>query len=321
MKTLHLVTVSTALLLASCGGGGDLFGDGSTGSGTSITSANAVAVAKVAYGSALNSADLAGVGGSVGITATTPGSMAKPSPQQQISGFLVDVLQKIPFGPDVFPCAVSGSLTMSGDIADPLTLTLGDTFTVDADACNDGFGETLDGLMTMTVSEFTGDLLLGTYLLGMNATLDALQVTTANDVVSSTGDTSIALDTTNTPSVSASVSGNSMVTSSNASTETLSNYSTAQTVDAGQAQSPFTLISSGSVDSSLLNGTVTYSTSVQFQGFDIDYPHTGELLVTGTNSSARLVAIDNVDVRIDLDNDGNGSVDEMINTTWAALTN
>jgi hypothetical protein len=320
MKTLHLVTVSTAFLLASCGGSGDLFDDGSAGSATAITSANAVAVAKVAYGSALNSADLAGVGGSIGITATTPGSMAKPSAQQQISGFLVDVLQKVPFGPDIFPCVVSGSLTMSGDIADPLTLTLGDTFTVDADACDDGFGEVLDGSMTMTVSEFTGDL-FGNYLLGMNATLDALQVTTVDDVISSTGDTAVALDTTNNPFVSVSVTGNSMITSSNASTETLSNYSTAQTVDAGQTQSPYTLIASGSVDSSLLSGAVTYSTPVQFQGFDVDYPHMGELLVTGTNSSVRLVAINNVDVRIDLDNDGNGSVDEMINTTWAALTN
>lgn len=320
MKTLHLVAVSTAFLLASCGDGGDLFGDGNAGNGTGITAANAVTVTKVAYAAALNSADLAGVGASIGITAVTPGSMAKPSAQQQVSGFLVDVLQKDPFGPDVYPCAVFGSLTISGDVADPSTLTLGDTFTVDAVACDDGLGEVLDGSMTLTVSEFTGDL-FGTYLLGMNATLDALQVTTIDDVISSTGDTAVALDTTNNPFISASVAGNSMVTSSNASTETLSNYHTAQTVDAGPTLSPYTLISSGTVDSSLLNGAVTYSTPLQFQGFDIDYPHTGELLVTGDNSSARLVAIDNVDVRIDLDNDGNGTVDEMINTTWAALTN
>ena len=210
---------------------------------------------------------------------------------------------------------------MSGDIADPFTLTVGDTFTVDADACDDGLGEVLDGLMTLTVSEFTGDLFLGTYLLGMDATLEALQVTTIDDVISSTGDTSVALDTTDLLFVSASVSGTSMTTSSNASTETLSNFSTAQAVDAGAAQTPYTLISSGSVDSSLLSGVVTYSTPLQFQGFGVDFPHTGELLVTGANSSARLVAIDNVDVRIDLDNDGNGTVDEMINTTWAALTN
>jgi hypothetical protein len=66
---------------------------------------------------------------------------------------------------------------------------------------------------------------------------------------------------------------------------------------------------------------VRYTTPVQFTGFDVDFPSTGELLVSGNNSSVRLVALDNVNVRIDLDNDGNGTVDESIQTTWLALAN
>jgi hypothetical protein len=65
---------------------------------------------------------------------------------------------------------------------------------------------------------------------------------------------------------------------------------------------------------------VSYSTPVTFEGFDLDYPGTGEFLVEGDNSSARLIAIDNVNVRIEVDTDGNGTVDETINTTWAELT-
>ncbi len=107
--------------------------------------------------------------------------------------------------------------------------------------------------MNMQVTEFSGDLFLGTYQVAMDATLDALPVTTASDVISSTGDASVTLDTTAAPIVSSAVTGNSMTTSS--------------------------------------------------------------------NSSARLVALDNVNVRIDLDSDGNGSVDETILTTWANLTN
>lgn len=319
MKNRHLLIFCATLTLSSCGGGSSFNGESTnTDIGLGLTSANALTAASVSYNAAFGSADLANVGGSIGIVAAAPGSSA-PTTSKQLSGFLVGVLQQVPFGPDIFPCAVSGSITISGDIADPLTLTVGDTFSVQATACNDGIGEVVDGLISMTITDFNGDLLLGTYLLGMRATLDGLQVTTADDVVSSTGDTSIALDTTNMPFVSASVSGGSMLTSSNSSTQILSNYATEQSIDAGMQPAPYTLTSRGTVDSSQLDNIVSFSTPVRFEGNDLDFPHTGELLITGTGSSVRLIAIDNVNVRIELDSDGNGSVDVTVDTTWAAL--
>ena len=321
MNSRHLLALGTSLVLASCSSDSTVNGETeTTDGGLGMTSADAEIAVGVAYGAAASSAGLADVGSTLGITATAPGDSVANSSKAQLSGYLVNVLQAVPFGPDVFPCAVSGTLTISGDLADPLTLTAGDTFNIDSDACDDGIGETVDGLMSMTVTDFAGDLFLGTYLIAMNATLDALQVTTATDVVSSTGDASVTLDTTAAPFVSASVGGTSMITSSNASTDTLTNYSTSQTVDAGLIPAPYTLTSSGSVTSSLLADSVNYSTPIQFAGSDTDFPDSGELLVTGNNSSARLVALDNVNVRIDLDNDGNGSVDEMIMTTWLELT-
>jgi hypothetical protein len=322
MNSRHLLAIGTSLVLASCSSGSSFDGESETADGgLGLTSADAEIAVGVAYSVAASSAGLTDVGGTLGITATAPGDALANSRKAQLSGYLVNVLQAVPFGPDVFPCAVSGTITISGDLADPLTLTAGDTFNVDSDACDDGIGETVDGLMSMTVTDFAGDLFLGTYLIAMNATLDALQVTTASDVISSSGDASVTLDTTATPFVSASVGGTSMVTSSNASTDTLSNYSTSQTVNAGLVPTPYTLTSSGSVTSSLLDDSVTYSTPVTFAGSDADFPDSGELLVAGNNSSARLVTLDNVNVRIDLDIDGNGSVDETIMTTWAELTN
>jgi hypothetical protein len=44
------------------------------------------------------------------------------------------------------------------------------------------------------------------------------------------------------------------------------------------------------------------------------------LLVQGANSSARLTAIDNVNVMIELDVNGDGEADQTINTTWVDLT-
>jgi hypothetical protein len=82
---------------------------------------------------------------------------------------------------------------------------------------------------------------------------------------------------------------------------------------------PYTQTSSGTLNSTLLSGVVSYATPVDFEGSGLDYPDVGEFLVTGSNSSSRLTAIDNVNVRIDIDTDGNGTTDETIDTTWAAL--
>ena len=234
MKAIYIILACSALA-AGCGGGGSFDGDATnaeTGNGLQLSSANAQAAAKASYLSILGNADLAGLGGSLGISANTPGVATKASLGSQSSGLLINILQKVPFGPEVISCLVSGTITLSGDIADPLTLTAGDTFDLEADACDDGAGEILDGSMSLTVDEFSGDTFTGLYLITMTADLDAFQVTTANDVISNSGDASISLDTRDAPFVSASVSGQSMTTTINSSTETLSSYLTEQSVDA-----------------------------------------------------------------------------------------
>lgn len=77
----------------------------------------------------------------------------------------------------------------------------------------------------------------------------------------------------------------------------------------------------GTLDSSQLGGVVEYSMPVVFQGFDSDYPSSGQLLVTGAGgATVRLIAVDNVNVRIEIDADGVAPVDETIGTTWVAFT-
>ena len=211
---------------------------------------------------------------------------------------------------------------MSGDLADPITPTLteGDVINVDADNCDDGLGEVLDGLLAFSVDAFEGDLLSGLYNLTMSMTLTDLSVQAAGQTVVSSGDATVMLNTLSAPSVSAEVSGNSLTTQIGSVTESLSGFLSAQTVDAGQTPAPYTLDSSGSLDSSELAGTVSFSTPVTFMGFDTDYPQTGELLVTGASSSARLIALDAVNVRVEIDSNGDGTVDDVIDTTWADLT-
>lgn len=325
MKNRHLATLVALLTAAACGGGG-----GGTDAGTqnpppppaaglAITADNATTAAKASYEAALGSSELTDLGGSLGFSATGGSDYAKPAGYAAVSGFLVDVMHKIPLGPDEFPCAVAGSVTISGDVSNPLTLTPGDNFVVESSACDDGVGEVIDGLLSFTVSAFEGDLLVGAYALSIDATVDDLQIASAEDTITSNGDASVSLDTRSAQLVTASVSGNAMTTDSNSGSDTLSSYVTEQTVDSSTAEGLFTLIATGSLDTTRLAGAVDYSTPLRFEVLGEGYPHEGQLLVDGENSSALLVAVNNVDVRIEIDLDGNGSVDEIINTTWAEL--
>lgn len=56
-----------------------------------------------------------------------------------------------------------------------------------------------------------------------------------------------------------------------------------------------------------------------FEGLDEACPYTGEFLVSGGNSSIRLIALGEINVRLESDFDGDDLVDETTNTTWDAL--
>ncbi len=185
--------------------------------------------------------------------------------------------------------------------------------------CDDGLVTVTDGRLDYVIDDFNGDILGGSYDLKMTLTLGNFQVATAADVLTSNGDATVTLNTINAPAVSASVSGISFAVDANASSETQTNFSSVQTLDAGVSPSPYTVSASGTLDSTQLSGEVNYSTPTPLQGFDSDYPSSGQFLVTGDNSSARLTAED-VNVLIEIDADGDGFYEEMINTTWAELT-
>jgi hypothetical protein len=289
-------------------------------SGFTITSANALSVAQESWGAVVQSTDLVGLfGSSGGFVASVPGTVNKVQGIVTAPGSGGSAGQGVPIPPIDFPCA-AGIVTVSGEIFDPITPTLtpGDFIdSVYAD-CDEGTGEVVNGMVRMTVDSFVGNLALGVYDLTATFVLTNLRVTTATDDLTSNGTVTVALDTTLLPAIAASVSGSSLTTDGNSASETLSNFQATQSVDAGLQPAPFTMDSSGTLDSSELPGAVTYSTPVTFQGFDSDFPSSGEFLVVAGTSSLRLIALDNINVRIEINNDG---VIEIIDTTWAELTN
>jgi hypothetical protein len=184
--------------------------------------------------------------------------------------------------------------------------------------CDDGFA-VINGGLSYEVNVFNGELASGLYSLTMTATFADFQVATEADELVSNGDVTVSIDSRQFPYLEAAVSGNTLTIDGNASSVIMTTFSSLHAQDTGQAPFPYTQTSFGTIDSTLLSGVVSFSTPIEFEGSDADYPSAGEFLVTGNSSSARLIAVDNVNVRIEIDLDGSGTIDETIDTTWLEL--
>lgn len=326
MNRVYPFLASVSLLLSACGGGSS--NTAAPGQppivGTTplvVSTANAKPAMRVAYGSTIQSMETGGLVDDTTAAGSSNGGLQKPGVGNSILGALNRAIQKVPVSTTVGcgPTGTTGTQTITYDFNALGTLTAGDTIDVEAVDCDDGLGEVINGIIEMTVVTFTGDLLFGTYILEMDVLLIDFEVATATDRILSNGDSTVSIDTTGNPLIVMSISGDSMTTESTASTETVSEFLTSQTVDASVAPEPYTLSASGTVISSQLTGEITYTTPVTFQGAGAAYPFAGELLVTGANNATvRLIALDEINVRIETDADGDGTIDPggTEDTTW-----
>ena len=328
MKRTFFAPIAALFLISACGGGGSSDPVVSPDPSLAITPNNAMQVAGIAYEAALESQQLDEAGGGSFFIGSVPGGVSK------IGGNLATFAKPGNSGSQVIlpaettPCAVEGSTTVSGQIADPLTptLTAGDYVQVEYSECDDGFGEVTNGILRTDVDAFSGDFLSELFSMTLTLTLSDFQVsifenqsTTPTDVLTSNGGATLMIDTMDFPFVSTSVRGNSLVVDTNASSESLTNFASASTVDGNFLPSPYTSTATGTLDSTQLAGIIRYSNPTMFEGLGSDYPSSGELRVDGSGSSLLLTADDNVNVRIQIDLGADGTVDETITTTWAEL--
>lgn len=322
MSLRHVILIFGFSSIAACGGGDSeptLSPPPAGGTPLVITAANAETVAAVAYAAAARTSQGASFIGSSGIAAAPGGSLAndgEPAQQQLVAG-----ASTVPLGPIVNECPGGGIVTMTGTVASLTTLTPGDEITITSEECNNGEGEIVDGTLVITVDTFSGDLEGGLFLWIMDLDLIGFQVQTSEDTVVTAGDARITVDTTGSPVQSLSISGSSLSASGTQESMTITNYAYSQTIDGSVVPEPYTLTTSGTVESSELDGIITYTTETTFQGMGDGYPFAGELLILGgENSSIRLIAVDDVNVIIEIDVDGGGA-DTTIETTWAQIDN
>ena len=227
----------------------------------------------------------------------------------------------VPITEGATPCVVDGSVTVSGQVADPITLAAEDRILLQFFDCDDGAGQVLNGSYQVDINSFTVDLLPGLVHLNAAVTFDGFEVAEGPERTSLTGGVTLDLDTTTPPTTTISVSGDSVSVSANTYAATLTLFRVDQTRDAGVAPEAYTSAATGTLTSTLFEGMVNYSTPMPFMGYAGEYPFTGELSVAGADgASVSLIALDNVNVRLEI-NPGNASGIVSVVTTWEQLAN
>jgi hypothetical protein len=277
-----------------------------------ITIANAPTIASAVLVAAFESGDL----GVFATSDSTPVASAKAAPGALLKYGQSSYMQ-VPVGPETVPCDFGGTVTMTGDIANPLTLSAGDRITLAYAACDDGESVT-DGTFAMTITAFSGDFVSGMFALGIAVDVTAFQVATAAETVTADGDISVTLNALSSPTLAVTLASTSLAVGSNGASHELSGFAAAQNVN--QATGEYTFDAGGTIASSVFDGAVNFDTTEAFAGVGVEYPASGEMLVTGAdNGTIRVIALDNVFVRLEIDADGNGTVDAVIDTTWEEL--
>ena len=157
MKRTFFVPITVLYLVSACGGSGGSAPIVSADPSLDITAANAELVAKIAYEAALENQQLGNAGNGI-IIGSSSGNISK------IGGYIVtssksdNLSSQVPIPEETIPCAVAGSTTITGDLADPITPTLtpGDFIQVEFSACDDGFDVVTDGILRADIDAFSG---------------------------------------------------------------------------------------------------------------------------------------------------------------------
>ncbi|MGI9304064.1 MAG: hypothetical protein ACR2RB_15385 [Gammaproteobacteria bacterium] len=316
-------TIALAVALGACGGSG-----GDTSAPTlpplQITSSNAKTVSGGVFGT---SGAVGGLGDSSrGIATQSAGgggsSLAGLSERVLLQAFREQqsLTISIVVTRDV-PCE-SGSITLRANDADNNgELSTGDTADATFNQCANG-GETLSGSLSISDVVVTGDAASQVAPWGLAATFafNNLVLTQAGEESSINGSFSFSVDTPDNTSSNTSIRANSITVTDSGFTETLSNFDLTAGVDTSTLA--YSTEFDGTFSSQRVDGSVTFDTTQTFRGVGEGFPSEGELLITGANeSSVRLIAIDSVNVRLEVDENGDGAVDQAIDTAWEELGN
>ncbi len=322
-----ICTVALASLLSACGGSGDDSPPPTSGAqGVAITANNQAAVARAALNGGFSLALVQNETGN-GATISSSSTVVAERLLEHVLRAAVNQRRRIASasahpdagGGETDPCGVSGTLTSTwNDVDNNSQLSAGDILTANFQQCQDTPTLSVNGTLTTTLtgtptaSQFTG-----------NAVFASVVAVDGGVTYRLNGAVAVSEVDTDTISDSSFTVASPGLTVGIAS----SGYTDSIAFDAGMvAASSFLAGSSsltldGSFTSQSLGGRVTISTPHPLMQQNGDaYPSQGSVLITGAGGSTLLVTVLNAtQVQLQVDANGDGTVDGTATTTWTAL--
>jgi len=283
-----------------------------------------VAVAKDVYDSVGDTASLGdfGSGGLIGSAGPATPTLSKTATSLATKAGMNGTLDTgsliaVAVGPETSDCAVSGSVTISGDISNPDAPSGGDSVTLQFNNCDDGDGQVVNGRLTITIDSISGDFNTEFFALGVTLDFRSFTVQEGSQTSSVIGGFSMMLDTTGYPVTVATLSSPYLSVSDGVRTANLTNYSTTATIDESSQPPAFSVTSSGRIDLPQQGGSVGYSMPEPFTGFGDGDPEAGVLFIRGGNGATiTMTVLSSTQVQLEMDYDGNGTVDETVILSW-----
>jgi hypothetical protein len=224
----------------------------------------------------------------------------------------------------------SGTITTNWDDKAPINeVSVGDGFFLEYNSCVEQ-GLTLNGQVTVGVLELDNDPPTLPWRVKFRLNFDSFSASDGGSVVNVFGTLDVTVDaqasgtviTTLTTEVS---TGGGSTASSLLQFEEGDDFIqlTLLTITLEEATNgDFTLTAQGTLESSLIGGTVTFDTLVDLTGndFDTNYPSAGQMEIIGAaNASILLRILSSTNVQLEVDVDGDGISDVTINSTWVQL--
>jgi hypothetical protein len=294
LRTMRsLLVLAPALAFAACGGGG--------GSKlVAITQTNAQDVASSAYGAAQFVSELANF----------------------VDG-LVDVIET--GSPGTFPCPGGGTTDVAiTDVAPAMQISAGDVVTMDFHDCIvDVLGQTftVNGRLQFRITSATYPS-ADAYDILLDATFSNLALSAFGTTIYVGGGFTLELETPDGIVFTTVASGSSLQATFQTGTVAMKNsvssflYSEVYDDDTGD----YTITGHGRVYDGAIGGSFDSEVTAPLEGTDPDNPDTGEFNSVGSgNSSVLLFVLDNANVELRVDTNGDGIVDYTIPLTWDEL--
>jgi len=316
-RLVSVAVVSGAVTLAGCSGGGS-----DSAAPASIKTSDATLIAASVIGAAQNVGDL-GFFVFFGPTPTlsAPSKSILAAKVGEVRNAAIDALVRrvrvIPLAtlsPATTSCTDGGRVTVSGDVAAPGMLTPNDTIVFDFALCREG-DATVNGRVSMQFASFSGDLASDTFSLDVDVQASDLEATIGGRAATLNGSASLVIDST-PDTLTTTVTSTSVSVAHAGSTSTFSNYSSITMVTSSSVARAV----NGTLTSSAFDGSVTFDTTKALEGANRLSTDAGQVVITGADGGTiTFVVLDATSVRLEVDTNGDGTVDATFDVPWTGL--